>query len=162
MLCSILRNKFLKTKKEESKQLYNKERNLCVTLLRRDKRNYLPELNKRILKNIRKFWKTVNSIFSEKACQREIITLISKDTEENITKNEELSETFNSFFSSMVYNSKIEYDINRQANMSTHQDPVLRMVETFKYHLSILKTKEVMTGKGMSLSFGNSTQEKTY
>ena len=62
----------------------------------------------------------------------------------------------------MVYNSKIEYDINRQANMSTHQDPVLRMVETFKYHLSILKTKEVMTGKGMSLSFGNSTQEKTY
>ena len=162
MLCSILRNKFLKTKKEESKQLYNKERNLCVTLLRRDKRNYLPELNKRILKNIRKFWKTVNSLFSEKACQREIITLISKDTEENITKNEELSETFNSFFSSMVYNSKIEYDINRQANMSTHQDPVLRMVETFKYHLSILKTKEVMTGKGMSLSFGNSTQEKTY
>ena len=46
--------------------------------------------------------------------------------------------------------------------MSTHQDPVLRMVETFKYHPSILKTKEVMTGKGMSFSFVYNTQEKTY
>ena len=37
MLCSRLRNKFLKTKTEESKQLYNKQRNLCVTLLRKAK-----------------------------------------------------------------------------------------------------------------------------
>ena len=41
MLRSRLRNKFLKTKTEESKQLYNKQRNLCVTLLRKTKRNYL-------------------------------------------------------------------------------------------------------------------------
>ena len=33
ILRSRLRNKFLKTKTEESKQLYNKQRNLCVTLL---------------------------------------------------------------------------------------------------------------------------------
>ena len=32
---------------------------------------------------------------------------------ETINKNEELAETFNSFFSSMVDNLKIEYDINR-------------------------------------------------
>ena len=141
MLCSRLHNKFRKTKKEESKQLYNELQNLCVTLLRRTKRNYLPEVNNRILKHNRKFWKTVNSLFLEKAYQREIITLISKDTEESITKNGELSETFNYFFSSMVDNSKKEYDINRQAIVSTHPDPALRMVETFKYHLSILKIK---------------------
>ena len=40
MLRSRLRNKFLKTKTEESKQLYNKQRNLCVTLLRKTKRIY--------------------------------------------------------------------------------------------------------------------------
>ena len=66
MLCSILRNKFLKTKKEESKQLYNKERNLCVTLLRRDKRNYLPELNKRILKILENFGKQSTRYFQKK------------------------------------------------------------------------------------------------
>ena len=39
MLRSRLRNKFLTTKTEESKQLYNKQRNLCVTFLRKTKRN---------------------------------------------------------------------------------------------------------------------------
>ena len=44
MLHSRLRNKFLKTKTEESKQLYNKQRNLGVTLSRKAKRNYFAEL----------------------------------------------------------------------------------------------------------------------
>ena len=39
MLRSRLRNKFLKTKTEESKQLCRKQGNLCVTLLRKAKRN---------------------------------------------------------------------------------------------------------------------------
>ena len=46
--------------------------------------------------------------------------------------------------------------------MSTHPDPVLRAIETFKYHPSILKIKELLTKKGMSFSFGYATQEKTY
>ena len=67
MLHSRLRNKLLKTKTEEFKQLYNKQRNLCVTLLLKAKTNYFAELDNRILKDDIKFWKTVNSLFSEKA-----------------------------------------------------------------------------------------------
>ena len=44
MLRSRLRNKFFKTKTEESKQLNNKQQNLCATLLRKAKRNYFCEL----------------------------------------------------------------------------------------------------------------------
>ena len=73
MLRSRLRNKFLKTKIEESKQL--------------TKRNYFGELDNRILKDNRTFWKTVNPLFSEKEYQKESITIISKDTEETITKS---------------------------------------------------------------------------
>ena len=62
----------------------------------------------------------------------------------------------------MVDNLKIEYDINRQANVSTHPDPALRAIETFKYHPSILKFKEFMTNKGVPFSFGYITQGKTY
>ena len=36
----------------------------------------------------------VNPLFSEKAHQKESITITNKDTEETITKNEELTETF--------------------------------------------------------------------
>ena len=39
MLCSRLCNNFLKTKTEESKELYNKQQNSCVTLLRKAKIN---------------------------------------------------------------------------------------------------------------------------
>ena len=44
MLRSRPPNKFLKTKTEESKQLYNEQRNLCVTLLRKAKRDYFADL----------------------------------------------------------------------------------------------------------------------
>ena len=39
----------------------------------------------------------------------------------------------------MIDNLKIEHDIDRQANVSAHPDPVLRPMKTFKYHRSILK-----------------------
>ena len=50
MLRSRLNNKFLKTKTEESKELYNKQQNLCVTLLRKTKRSYFVGLDNTILK----------------------------------------------------------------------------------------------------------------
>ena len=62
----------------------------------------------------------------------------------------------------MVDNLKIEYDRNRQENVSTYPDPVMRTIETFKYHPSISKIKEFVTAKGMSLSFDYPTQKKTY
>ena len=59
-----------------------------------------------------------------------------------MTENEEVAYTFNSLFSSMIDNLKIEYDINRQANVSTHPDPVLWAIETFKYQPNIFEIKE--------------------
>ena len=61
----------------------------------------------------------------------------------------------------MVDNLKTDYDIDRQTNVSTDPDAVLRAIETFKYHPSILKIKELMTDKGMSFSFNYTPQEKT-
>ena len=85
MLRSRLRNKFLITEIEESKQLYNKQRNLCLTLLRKAKRNYFADLGNRIFKDNRKFWKTLNPLFSERAYQKGSVTIIGKDTKETIT-----------------------------------------------------------------------------
>ena len=160
MLHSRLRNKLLKTKTEESKQQYDKQQNFCVNFLRKAKRNYFADLDNRILKDNRKIWKTVKPLFSGKVYQKESITIISKDTEKSIYKNEERAKTFHSLFSSMVDNLKIENDINRQANVSTHLDLVLRVIETFKYHPSTLKMKEFMTDKGIKFSFNYTTEEE--
>ena len=47
MLRSRLRNKFLKTTTDESKRVYIKQKDLCVNLLRKAKRKYFADLDKR-------------------------------------------------------------------------------------------------------------------
>ena len=92
---SRLRNKFLREITNESKIAYNKQRNICVNLSRKTKRDYFANLNTKIMKVNMKFWKTVNPLFSEKSYSKESISLINKDG--LITKNEDLANTFNIF-----------------------------------------------------------------
>ena len=61
MLRSKYRNRFLKEKKEESKSLYNKQRNICVSFLRKTKINYHAQLDKKVVTDNKNFWKAVNS-----------------------------------------------------------------------------------------------------
>ena len=61
MLISKYRNVFLKEKTEESKNIYNKQRNICVSFLRKTKRNYHAQLDKKVVIDNRKCWKAVNS-----------------------------------------------------------------------------------------------------
>ena len=53
---SKLRQKFLKERTNDSKHLYKRQRNLCVSLLRKTKRNYFKQLNNKVVSNNRKFW----------------------------------------------------------------------------------------------------------
>ena len=75
MLRSKFRNSFLKEKTEESKSLYNKQRNICVILLHKTKRNYYAQLDNKIVTDNRKFWKVVSPLFSEKASRKESIAI---------------------------------------------------------------------------------------
>ena len=75
---SRLRNKFLRERTKESKVAYNKQRNICVSLLRKSKRDYFANLDTKIMKGNRKFWKTVNPLFSEKSYLKESISFINK------------------------------------------------------------------------------------
>ena len=52
---SKLRNKFLKTRTEESKRRFYRQRNFCVSLLRRTKRRFFGKLDHRVVSDNRKF-----------------------------------------------------------------------------------------------------------
>ena len=52
---SRLRNKFLNTKSDIDSKAYNKQRNICVTLIRQEKKN----LNTRFITDNKTFWKKV-------------------------------------------------------------------------------------------------------
>ena len=42
---SQLRNKFLNTKSDIDRKAYNKQRNLCVSLIRREKKNFFNNIS---------------------------------------------------------------------------------------------------------------------
>ena len=74
-----LRNKFLKNRSAEKILAYNHQRDYCVPLIHKSKRNYYNTLDNRNVTDNKLFWKTVKPLFSDKGPVREKITLIEKD-----------------------------------------------------------------------------------
>ena len=148
---SRLRNKFLRERTKESKVAYNKQRNICVSLLRKSKRDYFANLDTKIMKDNRKFWKTVNPLFSEKSYSKESISLINKDG--LITENEDLAKTFNNFFSNIVNKLGIEHVPDDESNLSNIDDPILKAIAKYENHPSILRIKNYMKEKDLNFSF---------
>ena len=62
MTRSRLRNRFLKNKSEENRKLLSKQRNKCVSLLRKSKKDYFTKLNEKNITDKKSFWKTVKPI----------------------------------------------------------------------------------------------------
>ena len=85
-----LRNKFFKEKTVENRKNYNKQRNYCVTLLRKVKKEYYNSLDEKHV------WKTVKSFLSDKKVNSPKITLVEKN--EIINKEEKIAEIFNTYF----------------------------------------------------------------
>ena len=148
---SRLRNKFLRERTKESKVAYNKQRNICVSLLRKSKRDYSANLDTKIMKDNRKFWKTVNPLFSEKSYSKESISLINKDG--LITENEDLVKTFNNFFSNIVNKLGIEHVPDHESNLSNIDHPILKAIAKCENHSSTLRIKNYMKEKALNFSF---------
>ena len=94
---SQLRNKFLYSKSDVDRRAYNKQRNLCVSLIRKEKKSFFSNLNKKDINDNKTFWKTVKPLFTEKVKINSKITLIeekviSKQGEENIIEEEIISD----------------------------------------------------------------------
>ena len=137
---SRLKNRFLKNPNEENKLKYNKQRNYCVNLLRKVKRNYYSNLNIKNITDNKKFWNTVKPLFSEKSNSGKNITLIEGDT---IISNDKkkLAETLNNSFSNAVKNLNIKgYKIDVVS--SVKMDDIYNIVSKFRNHPSIIKIKE--------------------
>ena len=54
-----LRNNFLNDRSEVNKRKYSKQRNSCVSLLRKSKSEYFGNLNEKKIGDNKTFWKTI-------------------------------------------------------------------------------------------------------
>ena len=95
MTRSRLRNKYLKNRNEENRAIYVKQRNYCVSLLRKSKKKYYENLDERNLMDNKLFWKTIKPSFSDKIVTRDRIHLTENG---EVVKTElETAETLNNF-----------------------------------------------------------------
>ena len=61
-----MRNKFLRERTETNRRDYNIQRNYCVSLIQKTKRDYYSNLNHEQVTDNKIFWKTVKPFFTDK------------------------------------------------------------------------------------------------
>ena len=137
---SKLKNIFNKCPTEINQQLYKKQRNFCVNLLKKEKRKYYNNLDLSIFKDNRKFWARIKPLFSDKRIAvKTNITIIEKET--IISDNTEVAEKLNTFFIDSVENLKIESFASQNEN-EIRSDSIEDIIKMYELHPSILKIKE--------------------
>ena len=97
---SKLRNLFLKKRTEENRNNYEKQRNLCVTLLRKSKREFFGSLKETNLCDNKKFLGVVKHLLSNKVVYNERITLVEDD--KIIENDKNTASILNEFFSNII------------------------------------------------------------
>ena len=73
-----LRNNYLKNITDASRMLYKKQKNYCVSLLRKSKTNYYANLDEKNVSNNKLFWKLIKPSLSDKSCVKVQINLVEK------------------------------------------------------------------------------------
>ena len=63
---SKLRNGFLKDRNDASQSVYGKQHNLCVTLLRKARKQYFLNLEPKLITNKKNVWESVKPLLSDK------------------------------------------------------------------------------------------------
>ena len=130
-----LRNIFLQNKSEENKIRYTKQRNFCVSLLRKTKKQYYQNLNEKSVVDNKLFWKTVKSFLSEKMSGMDKIHLIENN--ELIKNDLKTAEVLNNFFSNIVQNPNIARYTSEESFVDNISDPTLKAILKYRNHPSI-------------------------
>ena len=143
-----LRNKFIDSKTDADRIAYNKQRNYCVSLIRKEKKAYYSNLNIRDVTDNKTFWRKVKPLFSEKVNLQTKILLVEKgndlsdpeissEVEKVISEDMEIAETFNEFFVNIVPSLKILPKENYETDVGNDNEPILNYINKFKNHPSI-------------------------
>ena len=136
---SNLRNKYLKSRSEEDRQRFRKQRNLCVSLLRKTKRSSYSNLNEKNVIDDRIFWKMVKPMLSNKFVNSERITLV--DYEKIITNDKEIAKVLNDFFSNIIETLNILQKNYTDSMIDNVRDHTLEVILKYRKHPSILAIK---------------------
>ena len=143
MLRSKLRNKNLKDKTDEAITdeaiaKYRKQRNICVHLLYRAKRNYYNDLDLNNVTDNRKFWKTIRPLFANKIKVKNKITL--NEDSKSTKDDQKVANIFNSFFGNTA--SSLKISCNKSLPQTRDISKIVEhTIKNFENHSSIIAIK---------------------
>ena len=141
MTKSRLRNKYLKNRNEENRAIYVKQRNYCVSLLRKSKKKYYENLDERNLMDNKLFWKTIKPSFSDKIVTRDKVHLTENG---EVVKTElETPETLNNFFGNVIKNLMIPKYSEYDPSIDRVENRTIRAILKYRNHPSILTIREL-------------------
>ena len=151
---SKLKNKYNKNPTKQNKISYNKQRNYCVSLLKKEKRKYYNNLDPKIFKDNKTFWRRVKPHFSDKhkGVQPDIIIVENGET---TSDKMEVAEKLNNFFSEAVDNLDIESYLPENNHIIEN---IQDIVDKYENHPSIKKIKENITHEN-KFSFKDTTPQ---
>ena len=147
---SRLRNKFLNSKSDIDRKAYNKQRNYCASLIRREKKEFFSKLNTADISDNKVFWNKIKPLFTDKIKSKSKITLIEKElnkdsneiiSEKIISNDNDVAETFNKFFVNIVPNLKIPTNHDFEINFKVTGDPIVDAINKYENHPSIIMIK---------------------
>ena len=157
MLRTNLRNKFFKNRSNENKTNYLKQRNRCVSLLRKTKREYYSNLDKKKICDNKTFWKIVKPMLSKKIKFNERKALIEND--EIIKTERGTAKVLKAFFSNNVQNLDIQQHNVDDPICENINDPLLKAIVRYQTHPSIVAIKKFCNSKS-HFSFRNVQKEE--
>ena len=153
MIRSKLKNRYYKNRTEENKRLYNRQKNYCVSLLKRIKRAYFENLDDKQISDSRKFWKIVSPHFSNKGSAKSTFTLIEDD--KIISEESKTAQLFNDYYSQIVST----LDLPTPPFVETVcDDHVQKCVTQYMNHPSIREIKNKDFAKTFSFKHTNKDQ----
>ena len=156
---SRLHNNFLKNRTGENKTLYTKQRNYCVSLLKRSKKKYFANLNEKDILDNKLFWKTIKSALPDKdKFTRDRIDLSEKG--ESVKTKLEIGEVLNKFFSNVVNNLEISKYYKYESFIGNIGDETLRAILKHKNHPSIIAIQNKC--KGGDVFFSENSKKRKF
>ena len=96
---------------------------------------------------IKKFWKTVKLLFSNKISHKDIISLTEDG--KTITKDLPIAEIFNNYFSNVIQ-SLCDRNVPKESGITCSQNTVSTAINKFRNHPSILSINKNVERIGCS------------
>ena len=107
---SRLLNRYRKEKTEATRSAYKRQKNFCVKLLRKTKKEFYNNLNVKYITENKLFRNTIKPSFTDKTLKDERITLVENN--KVVSDESKLVEIFSKYFRNTVRNLEIDGLIN--------------------------------------------------